>query len=173
MFSKYLFAVATASSPLFALFASAATCDRSYVIKEGDICDSISAAQGVSTYQLAVVNNGIIDAACSNLTPGNTICLGYKPDDCTSVYVVKKDDTCDAIISAYGIDATTLWTNNPQIDTECYNIYIGEVLCVANSKVVPAPPPNYVPAPIPSTATPAPPAYTGNSDDDLPWCDEL
>lgn len=30
----------------------------------------------------------------------------------------------------YGIDAGVLYNNNPQINDECSNIYIGEVLCV-------------------------------------------
>lgn len=30
----------------------------------------------------------------------------------------------------YGISNETLWSNNPQIDATCSNIYIGEVLCV-------------------------------------------
>lgn len=38
--------------------------------------------------------------------------------------------TCAWIQEVYGIDNATLWANNPQIDNECANIYIGEVLCV-------------------------------------------
>lgn len=30
----------------------------------------------------------------------------------------------------YGISSDSLWSNNPQIDAECSNIYVGEVLCV-------------------------------------------
>jgi hypothetical protein len=30
----------------------------------------------------------------------------------------------------YGMDNTTLYSNNPQINVDCSNIYIGEVLCV-------------------------------------------
>jgi len=37
-----------------------------------------------------------------------------------------------------GINDTMLYTNNPQIDDVCSNIYIGEVLCVANTAVSPA-----------------------------------
>ena len=38
--------------------------------------------------------------------------------------------TCAWIQEVYGIDNATLWSNNPQIDSSCSNIYIGEVLCV-------------------------------------------
>lgn len=30
----------------------------------------------------------------------------------------------------YGISNETLYANNPQIDADCENIYVGEVLCV-------------------------------------------
>ena len=33
----------------------------------------------------------------------------------------------------YGMDNATLYHNNPQIDPDCSNIYIGEVLCVDTS----------------------------------------
>lgn len=36
------------------------------------------------------------------------------------------------------INATMLYANNPQIDEYCSNIYIGEVLCVANQVLSPA-----------------------------------
>jgi hypothetical protein len=107
-------------------------------------------------------------------------------------------DTCEAIATAHNVNTTLLHENNPQIDHDCSNIYIGEVLCVAPKVIVP-PPAGDKPFPIPSTATPAvphktpdpqvktpeptktpKPEYTpkpeddGNDDDeDLPWCDEL
>lgn len=37
-------------------------------------------------YQLAVVNNGIINDDCSNLILDQKICLGYEGADCTTVY---------------------------------------------------------------------------------------
>jgi hypothetical protein len=38
--------------------------------------------------------------------------------------------TCDLISSTYGLTNTTLYLNNPQINNDCSNIYVGEVLCV-------------------------------------------
>lgn len=92
-----------------------------------------------------------------------------------------KGDTCDAISAAHQINTTILHENNPQINPDCSNIYIGEVLCVANSVKVP-PPTSGKSYPMPSTATPAVPSKTptpANSNDDedddsdLPYCDEL
>jgi len=180
MFPKVVVAAST-----FALLANAGPCVRQYTVKEGDICDSISATKSVSTYQLAVINHGVIDSSCSNLMPGSTICIGYENEDCSTTYVVKKDDTCDLITSATSIDSTLLWANNPQIDSGCSNLYIGEVLCVAKSVIVPpAPKSGSVPTAIPATATPAAPSSVPKpkptpanpSDADynsLPFCDEL
>lgn len=93
---------------------------------QGDICDSISAANNVSTYQLAAINPSI-DSTCSNLIPGNTLCLGTSGEDCQTTYIVRPDDTCEGIASAHAINSTLLSLNNPQIDSRCSNIYIGEV----------------------------------------------
>jgi len=187
----------------FVTVVAAGSCVRQYTIKEGDTCDKISAAQNVSTYQLAVINKDINDK-CSNLMPKQTICLGYEGEDCKTVYVVTKGDTCDKIATTFGMNTTILYENNPQIDTQCHNIYIGEVLCVSPKVQVP-PRSGNQPIPTPSTAIPANPAVTpttstppptipvntpapsssppaGTSDDngddedddsDLPYCDEL
>jgi len=138
---------------------AAGPCTRQYTVKDGDICDKISASQNVSTYQLATINKGIINDQCSNLTPKQTICLGYQGEDCNAVYVVVKGDTCDKIASAYSLNTTILYENNPQIDSQCHNIYIGQVLCVSGSVQVPPRSGNQQ-MPIPSTATPANPANT-------------
>jgi len=175
---------------------AAGHCVREYTVKEGDYCDKISASQGVSTYQLAVINNyGPINDDCTNLTPNQKICLGYEGADCTTVYTVVKGDTCDAIATAHNVNTTLLYENNPQIDTECSNIYVGEVLCVASTVIVPPPagkpltvpstavlaPPTTTPTPsnptpntTPSTTPSTTPDYGGDDDDeDLPYCDEL
>lgn len=165
MFSKAIAAIL--ALPFVAQFVSAQTCTRTYTAQAGDICDSISAANNVSTYQLAVVNVGIIDDACDNLVVGQSYCLGWQGQDCTTTYVVKQYDYCDLISAAAGINNTILYENNPQINEDCTNIYIGEVLCTAGAVQVPPAPSGTTPATtIPATATPA------NPDDGLPWCDE-
>lgn len=174
-------------------------CTRKYTVQAGDICDSISAAKNVSTYQLSVVNPGI-NEDCTNLTPGSELCLGYKGEDCTSTYVVVAGNTCDGIAATHNMNTTILYSNNPQIDDECSNIYVGEVLCVGGQVAVPPTPSGPLPgATIPTTAAPANPSATkhtqgnggnnGNNnnnnnnnndddeddedDEDLPFCDEI
>ncbi|KIM36343.1 carbohydrate-binding module family 50 protein, partial [Hebeloma cylindrosporum] len=103
-------------------------CTRSYTVKEGDICDTISQAHNVSTWQLATVNTGSINGDCTNLIPGQTICLGVKAEeDCSTTYTVSVGDTCENIASNNGLNSTILYLNNPQINDDCSNIYLGEV----------------------------------------------
>jgi len=168
--------VAVAFSSVF-IPALGQSCTLSYTVKSGDICDSISANNDVSTYQLAVLNPSI-NPGCTNISPGQTLCLGTTGYDCTPTYKVKLNDDCDVISSTNQINTTVLTLNNPQLNADCSNLYVGEVLCVAGTVIVPPPPSgSNIPASvIPSTALPARP--TGNSDDDnddddgeLEWCD--
>ncbi|GLB41187.1 putative lysin motif containing protein [Lyophyllum shimeji] len=187
------FRAAFLALPFLAQSVLAKDCARKYTIKEGDICDSISAANNVSTYQLSAINTGIIDTQCSNLVPGKELCIGYLGEDCSSTYKVVADDTCERIAAAHNLNATILHLNNPQIDQGCNNIYIGEVLCVSDKvQVPPAPAGGFLPgATIPVTSYPAKPtpkapvapsvpapaptkAPSAHSDEeDLPYCDEL
>lgn len=126
----------------------AATCSRSYTIKAGDYCDKISQTQNVSTfvfelygrfypvlifffwchcrYQLAAINPSIINKGCSNLTPGESICLGLVGEDCSTTYTVQPGDTCAGIAATVGVNMTILLHNNLQLDDSC-DIYVGEV----------------------------------------------
>lgn len=172
-----------------ALPAFAAQCSRSYTVKSGDTCDMISAAQNTSTYQLAVMNSGSVNQGCTNLAIGQTLCLGNANEDCQTTHVVQDGDICDTIMSTYGINATMLYTNNPNINEGCTNIYPGEVLCVVNGVQVPPAPAGGIPTPSPSAVpastvqapSPTAPAPTdtsssddnGDDDENLPFCDEL
>ncbi|KAK7689485.1 hypothetical protein QCA50_007277 [Cerrena zonata] len=198
----------TVATALFALpfltqSVFATDCARTYTVKEGDWCDTISAANNVSTYQLAVVNNGKIDKTCSNLQIGDQICLGATGSDCKNTHVVKAGDSCEAVAQTYSVNATMFNVNNPQLTPECDNLYIGEVVCVANSPLVQALPEG-VPMPAATVPAGATPAQTNNAvvsattsaapsatpsaepeddedcddeddedEEDLPWCDEL
>ncbi|KAG6831631.1 hypothetical protein H0H92_008708 [Tricholoma furcatifolium] len=111
-----------------------ATCDRTYTVASGDTCDAISAAQNVSTYQLAL-DNPEIDANCDNLVVGETLCLGFQGADCTTVHVVVSGDGCATIADNANITLATLLANNPNVNAACSNIYPGEVLCTAATLV--------------------------------------
>ncbi|KLO15198.1 hypothetical protein SCHPADRAFT_825133, partial [Schizopora paradoxa] len=147
--------------------AFAHACTRNYTVLEGDTCDSISAANNASTYQLAAVNPSI-DAGCSNLLPGESLCLGTVDQDCKETYVVQPDDTCDIVAASQGINSTMVRFNNPQIDEECTNLYIGEVLCICD----------LVKVPLYQDRTSSEPSASSDSveededDDDLPECED-
>jgi len=157
----------------FAQLAFAAACSRTYTVKEGDFCNKISQEQHVSTYQLAVNNPSLIDQGCSNLKPGESICLGVTNEDCSTTHIVGADDTCEKIATANGLNMTILRMNNPQLDQNC-EIYDGEVLCTSNtvqvapipasgvpkSTAVPQPAP---PQPAPPQSAPLPPSPTSTS----------
>ncbi|EJF66520.1 hypothetical protein BD309DRAFT_757476 [Dichomitus squalens] len=148
MFSRSVVA-ALVAAPLVAT-AFAASCTRTYTVKEGDWCDTISAQHNVSTYQLAAVNPDI-DDLCNNLAVGQNLCLGTEGEDCKSTHVVEANDSCEGLYGTYGINATVLYHNNPQLDAACDNLYIGEVVCVANSLVAPAPPSGTVTIAVPTS----------------------
>jgi len=150
-------------------FVLAQDCKRSYTVVNGDYCDKISRENNVSTFQLFALNSDKINQECTNLAVGGVLCLGTTPDkDCQTTHTVKAGDTCDSVSSAAGTNTTILQHNNPQIDDQCHNIYIGEVLCTATSVQAPDIPHTglLVPVPVPgspasnspqSNNTPAPP----------------
>ena len=82
-------------------------CTREANVVQGDTCDAIcepSSSQpsvstltaahryGVSTFQLALVNEDTITENCDNLQPDETICLGITGHDCTKVYTVVENE---------------------------------------------------------------------------------
>jgi len=185
---------------IFPAVVFASSCGQTYTVKAGDYCDLISSQQQVSTFQLAAINTPAINSECDNLGIGQTICLATTADeDCNEVYSVEASDSCQSILQAKNINSTMLWGNNPQIDSDCGNIYPGEVLCVANKLSVPPIPESGIPKAHPGTApattsaapsstptpTPTPASNAGSDpkgpkddgndgdDDNLPFCDEL
>ncbi|KAF8137346.1 hypothetical protein EV363DRAFT_1317724 [Boletus edulis] len=132
MFGLLTTIVLAAATVFQAQAALPANCDRNATVVAGDICDGISAKYNVSTYQLATVNSGVIDANCDNLQVGEVICLGLTGQDCMTTYVVQSGDTCTSIADAYSIPQSTLLTNNPNVNSNCTNLYPNEVLCVSS-----------------------------------------
>lgn len=112
-----------------------ANCARTAFVQAGDTCNSISAAQGVSTFQLAFVNPTSIDANCDTLIAGEALCLGVTGQDCTDVHVVESGDFCALIASNAGIELNTLLANNPNVNSNCTNLGVGEVLCTASNVI--------------------------------------
>ncbi|KAH8112812.1 hypothetical protein DFH11DRAFT_1511170 [Phellopilus nigrolimitatus] len=106
-------------------------CARNYTVQLGDTCDLISAANNVSTFQLAFVNADTVNADCSNLALGEPLCLGVTGQDCNITHVVASGDSCSSIDSAAGIPIDTLLANNKNVFSDCSNVYPGEVSTVS------------------------------------------
>ncbi|PPQ73126.1 hypothetical protein CVT26_014948, partial [Gymnopilus dilepis] len=106
---------------------------------------------------------GKINNGCSNLQPGDTLCLAADAkEDCQTTYTVQQGDDCFDIANKNALNMTILYLNNPQIDEECSNIYVGEVLCTSKSVQAPPVPSSGValPAPNASSTTLTHPAAT-------------
>ncbi|KIK60811.1 hypothetical protein GYMLUDRAFT_261197 [Collybiopsis luxurians FD-317 M1] len=125
--------------PLFALVAtlgigaSALSCDNElYTVVSGDVCDSIASKLGIPTAALLECNPQI-DAACDNLIPGEQLATPLTATSCGicgTFYVVKAGDVCDSIGAIFDVTFAGLQCANPQINDECTNLQIGEVLCI-------------------------------------------
>lgn len=55
------------------------------------------------------------------------LCLGTVGEDCTVTHVIVPGDFCAGIASSVGIDLNTLLANNPNINSDCTNLVVGEV----------------------------------------------
>ncbi|KAI1383119.1 uncharacterized protein F4822DRAFT_93145 [Hypoxylon trugodes] len=64
---------------------------------------------------------------------------------CTSTYTVQQGDTCNKIINTFNGNFTLqeFYTWNPQVDSVCSNLFVGEVVCigVADTTTPPCPAP--------------------------------
>ena len=77
------------------------------------------------------MNAGIINADCTNLFPGEELCLGITGQDCEVTPVVVSGDSCFSISQIAGTTTDIILANNPNVDAACDNIYPGEVrVCV-------------------------------------------
>ena len=66
-------------------------------------------------------------ARCSRPPPVQVLCLGVVGQDCATTHTVVSGDFCALIAGAAGIDASTLLANNPNVNSDCSNIYPDEV----------------------------------------------
>lgn len=97
------------------------------------------------SFQLETVNANKIDAGCDNLFVGEVscfiafipqlltgvslqpLCLGIVGQDCDITHVVQPGDNCDTIAQQAKTTRQILLANNPNVNTACTNINLGEV----------------------------------------------
>ena len=69
-----------------------------------------------------------VDSISANITLYHqTICLGIVGQDCTSTHTIATGDFCASIAADAGTNVSTLLSNNPNVNSDCSNIYPGEV----------------------------------------------
>lgn len=106
-------------------------CTLKTTVMNGDTCDTISERAGISRYWLGQLNP-TINADCSNLIGGAAICVDSALNTCGAVYAVKgTEGSCLGIAATLGIILEELLRLNPNVNAQCTNIYIGEMLCTA------------------------------------------
>ncbi|RSL82095.1 hypothetical protein CDV31_016965 [Fusarium ambrosium] len=91
-----------------------------YTTKEGDTCDSISEAEGVSGYLLYVGNQETINN-CLEIPEGFRLCI---PTACKT-YSVKSGDTCFSIETSLGLRWDDVQYYNSWIRADCKNLQTG------------------------------------------------
>ena len=62
-----------------------------------------------------------------------SLCLGIRGQDCQVTHVVASGDNCEAIALNAGTTFDILLANNPNVDSQCDNIYPGEVRTLSNT----------------------------------------
>ncbi|RPA76954.1 hypothetical protein BJ508DRAFT_330625 [Ascobolus immersus RN42] len=97
-----------------------------YTIQDADDCSSLAKSEGISTGWLISDNN--LEANCHGFPTSGSL---YLVNKCPT-HTVQKDDTCDTISDAYGINFLQLDAWNSVLDIDCMNIdqQVGTELCV-------------------------------------------
>ncbi|GJC83778.1 lysM domain-containing protein ARB_00327 [Colletotrichum liriopes] len=132
--------------------APTSTCAGStYTVQSGDDCHSISLSEGISTEWLIIDNK--LPAFCHEFPTNGTLCLVNK----CAVYTVAEDDTCKSIARAHSITEAQLLAWNPSINSGCYNLVVGDQVCVkVPGQPYVTPPPTTLAPTIPNTPAPVP-----------------
>lgn len=120
------------------------TCWKSTLVSSNQTCDLLAAANNITTYDILNLNFDL-DSDCSNVYPGDTICLqGVRIPDlspppivpvCTANYTVASGDSCSTIAQKYSTYVSQIVALNPTLNYQCTNIAVGQVLCTENSIV--------------------------------------
>lgn len=120
---------------------------KTYSIKAGDDCHSISTSQGIGTGWLLSDNN--LQAYCAEFPKTGNLCL----INTCKTYTVKNGDSCTSIATAQNVTQSQLVSWNPVLDASCFGIskMNGSQICVS------APGQPYV---TPSVSLVAPTIYT-------------
>lgn len=146
----------TSFTPTASASPSSVPCAEHYTVQAGDSCYVVDTRYGLSFAQLQALNPGVINTDCTNLDIGQVICVAgvnattssstipsttsssvaspTPTPPCAQHYTVTAGDSCYVIDTKYGLTFAELQALNPgaAINTDCTNLQIGQVLCVAS-----------------------------------------
>ncbi|KAF9874785.1 hypothetical protein CkaCkLH20_07922 [Colletotrichum karsti] len=128
-------------------------CDAFYFVKQGDTCDAIIKAHGITLAQFLSWNPSA-GSSCTGLWAEAYACvsiIGHEPSipsttttagngiatptptlpdmvtNCDSFYMVKSGDTCAAIASKSGITTAQILSWNPNVGSSCSGLWLDYV----------------------------------------------
>ncbi|KAH9206729.1 hypothetical protein DL95DRAFT_347253 [Leptodontidium sp. 2 PMI_412] len=156
-----VYATATVAAPSNLAFQSTTQCGKYYTVVTGDDC-SLIVLNNTITLSLFEAINPSINANCTNLVPGLAYCVsptadwnttstttttsGYvSPPDptptgttsyCYVWHVIVANDNCDLLESEYGITFTQLQQWNPNLNSTCGNLILGDAYCVSGDAAI-------------------------------------
>ncbi|KAJ7739412.1 hypothetical protein B0H16DRAFT_1324954 [Mycena metata] len=99
-------------------------CAETYTVVSGDTCNAIETRTSISDTRLHALNP-MINSGCTNLSVGQTLCLGL----CAQTYTVVSGDTCNTIEIRTGISDAQLHALNPIINSGCTSMLRFHLLC--------------------------------------------
>ncbi|CAK5269211.1 unnamed protein product [Mycena citricolor] len=104
---------------------SLGNCTSYHTVVSGDTCTAMD-----STAKIALADflrwNPEINTGCTNIQLNQAYCVGGGGSACAKVYTVKSGDSCSAIVASQGVTQARLNALNPQINSGCSNLGVGE-----------------------------------------------
>lgn len=119
-------------------------CTQYYTVVSGDSCSAIDTTYSITFAQFRTWNPEV-DENCSNIQVGEAYCVastntgsGGTPSNlasgsftnCSTYYTVVSGDSCTAIDTTYNLALADFYRWNPEVNTDCTNIGVGEAYCV-------------------------------------------
>ncbi|KAF9266516.1 hypothetical protein L218DRAFT_956292 [Marasmius fiardii PR-910] len=101
------FAVATQA---LAPRAPNATCTKHYIVKSGDYCIKIEKANRLSAGTVLSLNSGVVNSACTNLWPGQQICIAIGSTSPSSTSSPPQNTCVMSTVTLPGTNSTTTAT---------------------------------------------------------------
>ena len=120
-------------------------CANTYIVRNGDSCNSICSQYSLSQNYFYRLNPGI---DCHHLNFGDYVCIpvkqieyspvrittpertySYRYDTCGSTYTIRIGDDCTRICNSYHLEYNSFITLNPGLN--CEHLSIGQTVCVS------------------------------------------